>query len=184
MYQGNNPAALRLQELLAQGMLKLLGQYAFPEITVTMICQEAAVSRQTFYKVFGSKEEVIRYAITSDFDPLQERIKARHSYGLEEFSLQAVTFFYPKRQLINYIIRDNLEQLFLDSVQKSLRSVLLLLDNSEMPLQEPLYSFFAAGLSSLFLYELAHWDEERLKADVKNFSTFLGNPKLLVKRAG
>lgn len=55
---------------VADGLLKLMEQYPFRDITVTQICQEAEIARVTFYRLFDTKESVIRFYIhglLSDF---------------------------------------------------------------------------------------------------------------------
>ena len=51
-------------KMITQATLELMKQYPFSEITVTMICQEADVSRQTFYRKFKDKKEVIENYFT------------------------------------------------------------------------------------------------------------------------
>ena len=71
MYIGNNPSALRSQQELSQAFLLLMRQYTFQEVTITMICQEARLSRQTFYQMFTSKEDTIRFLIRSPMSNLK-----------------------------------------------------------------------------------------------------------------
>ena len=51
-------------KMITQATLELMKQYPFSEITITMICQEADVSRQTFYRKFKDKKEVIENYFT------------------------------------------------------------------------------------------------------------------------
>lgn len=51
-------------KMITQATLSLMRKYPFGEITVTMICQEADVSRQTFYRKFKDKTEVIESYFT------------------------------------------------------------------------------------------------------------------------
>ena len=63
MYKGTNKTALFSQKLIGDAMLRLLENTPFAEISVSDLCKEADVSRQTFYSLFGSKENVIAYTI-------------------------------------------------------------------------------------------------------------------------
>lgn len=61
MYTGNNPSALRSREWFRSALLDLLGNKKFAQITVKDLCRKADLSRQTFYQIFDSKEEVLEY---------------------------------------------------------------------------------------------------------------------------
>ena len=63
MYCGTNPTARLSQEQLAQAMFRLLAEKPFSAISVSELCREASVSRQTFYSLFDSKESVITYTL-------------------------------------------------------------------------------------------------------------------------
>lgn len=63
MYCGTNKTALTSQKQIADALLALLKERAFGSITVSLLCREAGVSRQTFYSLFDSKEDVISYSL-------------------------------------------------------------------------------------------------------------------------
>ena len=59
MYQGTNKIALASKRQITETFLTLLKQQAFADISISLICREAQVSRQTFYSLFQSKENII-----------------------------------------------------------------------------------------------------------------------------
>ena len=63
MYQGRNRTALASQRQIARAMLELMGEEPFTGIAVAEICRRAEVSRQTFYSLFRSKENVVIYLL-------------------------------------------------------------------------------------------------------------------------
>ena len=66
MYCGNNKTALTSQRQIADALLQLLGEQPYGSISVSSICKRAEVSRQTFYSLFQSKENVITFALRND----------------------------------------------------------------------------------------------------------------------
>ena len=64
MYCGSNPTAILSQQQLAGAML---AEKPFSAISVSELCREASVSRQTFYSLFDSKESVITYTLTEHY---------------------------------------------------------------------------------------------------------------------
>lgn len=58
------------RRLLVQGLLKRMRTDPFEQITVTQICQEAQVARQTYYRNYQSKRQMIAQhlrALTADY---------------------------------------------------------------------------------------------------------------------
>ena len=67
MYSGTNPKALNSQRLLAEGLVSLMGEKDYYQISVFDICQSASLSRQTFYNFFNSKEEILYFFFKEQF---------------------------------------------------------------------------------------------------------------------
>lgn len=63
MYTGENKTAQSSQSAFAEALLRLLEVRPYAQITVSALCQESGISRQTFYSLFQNKENVLRYAI-------------------------------------------------------------------------------------------------------------------------
>ncbi|MEG0773554.1 TetR/AcrR family transcriptional regulator [Clostridium sp.] len=63
MYQGNNPAALTSQKMLLDSLNELLKEKEFKDISVSEICCHSGISRQTFYSLFGTKENILLYQL-------------------------------------------------------------------------------------------------------------------------
>ena len=82
MYSGKNPSALRSQQWLADSLVDLMKVKEFQHISVKEICQQADLTRQTFYQIFSSKEDVIRYNIMRGC----ERFKTSLSLHLLKFT--------------------------------------------------------------------------------------------------
>ena len=61
MYQGNNPTALASQKLLLDALKKLLKKKSFKDISVSELCNISGVSRQTFYSLFETKENILQF---------------------------------------------------------------------------------------------------------------------------
>ena len=63
MYSGNNPIALQSRAWLVDALLELMKTTPYDKITVRDICRKADLSRQTFYNLFQSKEEILYYQL-------------------------------------------------------------------------------------------------------------------------
>jgi len=56
-----NKTAIQSQHMIADAMFSLMKRKPFQQITVTEICDEAAVGRKTFYRNFDLREDVIDF---------------------------------------------------------------------------------------------------------------------------
>lgn len=54
-----NPIAIQSQEWLINALLALMEEKAFKKISITEIAAKADLSRRTFYRIFGTKEDVL-----------------------------------------------------------------------------------------------------------------------------
>lgn len=57
----NSKIAEQSKQKIVKGLLAVMEQYAFKDITVTQIAQEAGLSRKTFYRLFSDKDEVLDF---------------------------------------------------------------------------------------------------------------------------
>lgn len=63
MYTGGHKLALHSQNAFADALVRLLQKKDYDRITICELCEESGVSRQTFYGLFRTKENVLRYTI-------------------------------------------------------------------------------------------------------------------------
>ena len=60
MNKMNYRIALQSKEMLIKGLLKIMETEDYTMITVTQICQEAKLSRRTFYRLYTTKDDVLQ----------------------------------------------------------------------------------------------------------------------------
>lgn len=59
---------MNTKKLIGLGLIDLMDVYTYEDINITMISQEADISRRTFYRHFSSKDEVIVHIYHLIFD--------------------------------------------------------------------------------------------------------------------
>lgn len=81
MYANNsNKTAIQSREMIADALFQLMKRKAFEQISVTEICEEAAIGRKTFYRNFELREDVIDYRL--------DQMVEEYEKELEELSLE------------------------------------------------------------------------------------------------
>lgn len=62
-FKQKNKTAIQSQHMIADALFRLLKRKPFQQISVTELCQEAAIGRKTFYRNFEKREDVIDFQL-------------------------------------------------------------------------------------------------------------------------
>ncbi len=62
-FKQKNKTAIRSQHMIADALFSLMKRKPFQQISVTEICEEAAIGRKTFYRNFELREDVIDFQL-------------------------------------------------------------------------------------------------------------------------
>lgn len=68
MYKGNNPTAIQSQKWLKGSLFELCKTKPYKNVSIKELCTKADLSRQTFYMLFKSKEEIVELIIDDLFE--------------------------------------------------------------------------------------------------------------------
>ena len=109
MYQGCNKTALCSQKTIAEGFYELLKEKAYSKITASEICKKSGVSRQTFYSLFSSKENIVAFILSKEysFNP-NEECKCTGHPSLSELSRGFSSFIVQKGDFIDLLEKNNI----------------------------------------------------------------------------
>ena len=123
MYIGHNPTALRSQRWFAEALLELMKDNDFGRITVKDICTKSDLSRQTFYQLFSAKEDIIRYCLKSSLCQVQEEAAILPERDFKQLTACYMRFFSLHEDLVELILRNNLEYLLEDELSQMVGSL-------------------------------------------------------------
>ena len=150
MYEGTNKTALLSQELIADTLLSLLRENAFSEISISRICKQAGVSRQTFYTVFGTKENVIMYELSHNccFLP-EEKDTSCHSAMFRSFCEGYSRYIVDKKHIISLLVRNDMIHFLYDVQYKSLMDCEYFISDVSDDSRVFIVDFIASGMNSI-----------------------------------
>lgn len=77
----SNKTAVQSQNRIAGALFALLGEKSFQQITVTELCEAAAVGRKTFYRNFELKEDVVDFRLDQFCEQYKAEIVGMDSEG-------------------------------------------------------------------------------------------------------
>lgn len=66
------------KEKLCDAMIYIMDEYDYNTVTIRNICKVSGVSYGSFYNLFDSKEDFLRYYLTSDFTKFKENYYQEH----------------------------------------------------------------------------------------------------------
>lgn len=163
MYQGTNPSALRSREWITEALLALLEEKVYTQITVKDICRKADLSRQTFYQIFESKDEVMEYQFRELFSEFRDRCADFDGISLKELTCRFFEFFLEHKSFVGVLIDNNMSYMFEREFERYLPQIELFRRINETE-KYPDYSVcYAAGALSQMLI---HWYEKGMEISV------------------
>lgn len=146
----------KTQRALVYAMLHLLEKNSFQKITVNDICQEALVSRSTFYVHFEDKYKLLHFCTQELMREMKERTHEKEGRQILEAALQQVhdhANIYknvfaddPSRELIT-MFREHFALVFQGILEKHKESLPVLSGPPEL-----ISAFYAGGFASMVMW--------------------------------
>ena len=150
MYQGSNKSALLSQKLISDALLRLLEEKTFNDISVSDLCREAQVSRQTFYSLFGTKENVILYELSHNCCYLpEESATSCHSAMFRSFCEGYSRYIVEKRHIISLLVRNDMIHFLYDVQYQSLMDCKYFISDVPDDSRVFIVDFIASGMNSI-----------------------------------
>ena len=118
----NGKIAVQSKHKMVQALLKIMEVYEYKDITVTQIVQEASLSRNTFYRLFKDKDEILRMLFEDLFDQFFEQVKKQKIESFWNVMQLYFDFWLEKKDLLlllqkNHLLQRMLEQTYDKSSQ-------------------------------------------------------------------
>lgn len=118
MYQGKNVTAIQSQQWLGEGLVRLMEQEPYSAITIGAICKEADLSRQTFYNVFDSKEEVLRFCLRQQYEKQFHRFADQEVITVGEIVDAFAVVVAENQVLLHLLVENHLDGIIADEMTK------------------------------------------------------------------
>ena len=158
MYCGSNKTALMSQELISRAMMRLIQEKPFTQISVSELCKTAGISRQTFYSLFTSRENVMVFALHArcgcGADPelsLRESgadpRPASREDRLRSLCRGYSQYLYRNRDLIRILAENRIDYLLYDSLYDLFNHADCLFGSLDACARSYASGFYAGGVS-------------------------------------
>lgn len=135
-------------ESIIQSALDLMKHKCLDDISVTDIVRHAGVSRNSFYRNFNDKEDILRRYILKETECWQEEVHKKYEsmFDSGQFILLLLEHLYNYRDLIAFLMRDKKMYLLEEEFDYRLK---IRLESENDPWH---IAFLAGGLYKLFIY--------------------------------
>lgn len=118
MYCGCNPTALSSQTQISEALTRLLAEKSYTKITVSELCRASGVSRQTFYSLFSSMENVVVFTLQEKACRLPRETETLSS--LEQLCKSYSAYICENRDYLKMLVDNKVAYLLYDSIRASL----------------------------------------------------------------
>lgn len=106
MYKGSNPSALRSRREIVQSFLALLQHTDLEALSIKQIMDGTDLTRQTFYQIFDSKDEIIEYCLDTLFSDFISHTKEQTTESLCDAAKLFFSFFDKHRDTLALFIKN------------------------------------------------------------------------------
>lgn len=146
MYCGKNRTACTSQRQISDAMLRLMHQKPYSSISVSALCKEAGISRQTFYSLFSSMENVILYILQEDSCHLPQEQTCKSSLDFLCGSYSA--YISHHRDFLKLLVENHIGYLLYNSIFDSFNHCCCFRNTNE---EDRLYAahFLAGGITGV-----------------------------------
>ncbi|WKY48987.1 TetR/AcrR family transcriptional regulator [Eubacteriaceae bacterium ES3] len=150
--------------LLIDGLIDLMNERPYEKISIKDICEYSGVSRQTFYNLIETKEALLRSCIRNVFDEIIK--KQTYEMDANMSILIFVQAFYENQKLVDCLIRDHQEMIFVQVFIASIRDLTALFEHKDNQTSYIYYkmAYYAGGLSQLLFWWMK--DPKRVSSEV------------------
>lgn len=163
MYEGTNPAAKRSQTAIVSALISLLDERPLGKLTVKNIMDNTDLSRQTFYQLFESTDEVLSFQLQYLYQQYQKQVDPQPLNTLCDIGKYFFKFFDNNVDFFELMIKNDQSCLIQANCLKFLKTEQfydVLNVSAEDPNDEKyVASFISAGIVGV-LIEWIHDDRD------------------------
>lgn len=157
---------------LFAALVKLLNEKPINRISIVELCQQAGVSRSSFYWNFDSKEDMLRKYFNSQFLVLVrhlQKVKKQSQVDLYEYFFN---YLHWHSELIDHLIKNNMENFLRDHLYSYISHLMKKSIIRETGVSHDFrVSFLSGGITEI----LVIWSDHNFKESSKQMSCILDN---------
>lgn len=170
MYHGTNKTALASQKQITEALYDLMQEKDYADISVSEMCKRAGVSRQTFYTLFQTKENVVAGYLADRIYMPEEGDQSDGIFSLEDFCLQFSRYLTRNKAFLALLVDNGIAHLLCESMQSAMDECDFFLSHLEAADRQYITRFIAsgfAGIATTYVTRGASDSEEVLRDKIR-----------------
>lgn len=156
---------------IVEALCELMQTQSFKDISITAITKRAGVSRMSFYRNFGAKEDIISYYIEYMMHDYLTQSPAyqpgTHSFKTYEHLLFSFEFFREYSTFILCLDKENLTGVFLSGINRHIAK------NIDIPDNHPIYKYRLYAYAGAVFNVYLEWIKNDMKQPVEELAHML-----------
>lgn len=148
------------RKMIEDALFELLEEKEYSQITITELVKRADVARRTFYRLYDSKEDVIRHYFRRLCGKYQSAYPALQGYHFKQIALDFFSFWYQEKDTLLKLHRAGLDEVLYLEVSSASTQVVSGRINSEKLQKSEDLVYFACYSVGGFINLLFRWIEE------------------------
>lgn len=158
-----------------------MGELDYQSITIGAICKQADLSRQTFYNVFDSKEEVLRFRLRSGYESQFSRFARQEHISAAELVEAFAAVVAENQSLLRLMVENQLEGILADEMTRCVALFAARFVRQEK--NDALLPYSEALVSGALGHLLVYWFRQKMPISLEHLTTLITeflNGKLFV----
>lgn len=163
MYKGKHKTAVKSQKVIAEAFFDILKEKSYYDVSIKEICMKAGISRQTFYSLYGTKEDVIRFYLADTFNSWQQNAYTNGVNSLYDLILFFLLGINEDEKLAQLYSSEVLGGILADLLKEHLDKTIMYEQGTISVGDSVANSFIAGGLTMAF--KQWHADVDRISIE-------------------
>ncbi|XMB66364.1 TetR/AcrR family transcriptional regulator [Mycoplasmatota bacterium zrk1] len=172
-----NPITIRSKKWIVNALGELMKEKPYADITIKEISERSGLVRQTVYRNFHTKEDILKHYIDDFYKEFINLIFKKEAITLYELLVTYFYFWIEKEEFVRNLVQNNVFSMILESHLKYLYSMgkdyrfenLIFYEGGETT--DYVYHFSAGGL----WYILKKWIEDNMKKSPEEMADIVLN---------
>lgn len=171
MYRGKNPTALKSQQWVKDAFFELLEEKPYDKINVKEITKRADLARQTFYKLYAGKDEILEHKLDEMYGEFKEKLLEHECIDIKTLAYCYFEFFYEHRDFVSMMIKNNLVHFLDNKFSYYLNEIKSLISHKNKEHSTYINSMISGALLGI----LIQWFNDGLAAEIDDLAVLVSD---------
>jgi len=168
-----NPSSERSKKWLTESLLELMTQTPYSKITIQDISKNADLVRQTFYKNYASKDDILENYIGILLMNFGKKFFEENKFDTKTFLKSHFDFWSNNSEFLELLIKNNLTYLLDKQYKKRIAKLVDVLIQKKFDTDSAKHKYALAFMSGALVNVLVEWSYSGLEYSIDDLSDLI-----------